>query len=378
VETLTSSELQAYISIDRGEGHIMQHTKDKLSHWLLSSVAFTAILVPLLLVETGSIVKAQGFKSKQLIAQSCRNIEIRPQPRRNIILPKGTLRVTCGYKLQFQGDGNLVLLNKSGKVLWATGTEGRGERLVMQADGNLVIYDSGNKPLWATNTSGNPGSFFAIQGDGNLVIYKANGTPLWGSGTERGQARTTNAGGEWQAASNPQPKPTEQPSPPPNTRSSKRKIDTFVNQFNGTRNIQRYDHLGDPDYQGQCVTLVIRYLQDHYGASRSGMALGHGKDVATGAGNQLSGSFLPISDPSDPIPGSIISFQKGDPYGHVALVVNSRRDGNLLRITILESNGDNQALAGNSLVRLKDITVNASPPYGTNYVGNASWVNPRD
>jgi hypothetical protein len=100
--------------------------------------------------------------------------------------------------LQFQGDGNLVLLNKSGKVLWATGTEGRGERLVMQADGNLVIYDRGNKPLWATNTSGNPGSFFAIQGDGNLVIYKANGTPLWGSGTEGGQARTTNAGGEWQ------------------------------------------------------------------------------------------------------------------------------------------------------------------------------------
>jgi hypothetical protein len=191
----------------------MKDIKDKLSHWLLSSVALPAILVPLLLVETGSIAQAEGFKPKQLIAQSCRNIEIRSQP--GGIIKKGRAYSTCGYKLQFQGDGNLVLLNKSGKVLWATGTEGRGERLVMQADGNLVIYDSSNKPLWATNTDRNPRAFFAIQGDGNLVIYTANGKPLWGSGTERGQARTTNAGGEWQAASNPQPKPTDQPSNPP-------------------------------------------------------------------------------------------------------------------------------------------------------------------
>jgi surface antigen len=207
VETLTSSELQLYISIDRGERHIMQHKKDKLSHWLLSSVGLPAILVPLLLVATGSIVTAQEFKPKQLIAQSCRNIEIRPQPRRNITLPKGTLRVTCGYKLRFQSDGNLVLADKSEKALWATGTEGRGERLVMQADGNLVIYDSGNKPLWATNTSGNPGAFFAIQGDGNLVIYKADGKALWASGTDGGQARTRSAASEWQQASEKTPPP---------------------------------------------------------------------------------------------------------------------------------------------------------------------------
>jgi hypothetical protein len=56
VETLTSSELQAYKSIDRGEEHIMQHKKDKLFNWLLSSVGLPAILVPLLLVATGSIV----------------------------------------------------------------------------------------------------------------------------------------------------------------------------------------------------------------------------------------------------------------------------------------------------------------------------------
>ena len=355
----------------------MQHTKDKLSNWLLSSVALPAVLVPLLLVETGSIVQAQGFKAKQLIAQSCRNIDIRPQPRRNITLPKGTLRVTCGYKLRFQSDGNLVLADKSEKALWATGTEGRGERLVMQADGNLVIYDSANKPLWATNTFGNPGAFFAIQGDGNLVIYKADGKALWASGTDGGQARTRSAASEWQQASQPQPSRPNQPStpPPPNTQASKRKIDAFVNQFNGTRNIQRYDR---SDLGGQCVTLIIRYLQDHYGASKTSLALGHGRDVAAGAANQFPGSFFPLNDPSDPKPGSIISFQGFDPrYGHVALIINSNRDGDFLNITILESNADLRAESGDSKVSTRNIRVNARD-FSSNYGGRAYWVNPRD
>jgi hypothetical protein len=42
----------------------MQHTKDKLSHWLLSSVALPAILLPLLLVETGSIVTQPIFAAE--------------------------------------------------------------------------------------------------------------------------------------------------------------------------------------------------------------------------------------------------------------------------------------------------------------------------
>jgi hypothetical protein len=39
-----------------------------------------------------------------------------------------------------QADGNLVLYNKNGKALWASGTAGSvGDRLEVQSDGNLVV-----------------------------------------------------------------------------------------------------------------------------------------------------------------------------------------------------------------------------------------------
>jgi hypothetical protein len=45
-------------TIDGDEEHITQHTKDKLSHWLLSSVALPAILVPRSILETGLVTIA--------------------------------------------------------------------------------------------------------------------------------------------------------------------------------------------------------------------------------------------------------------------------------------------------------------------------------
>ncbi|WP_309745483.1 MULTISPECIES: peptidoglycan DD-metalloendopeptidase family protein [unclassified Chamaesiphon] len=129
-----------------------------------------------------AIDKAEEFKPRQLIAQSCRNINLRPSNGRSLTLKRGTRGTTCGYTFNFQSDGNLVLY-KSGQALWATGTDRRGEILVMQSDGNLVIY-GGGRALWATNTDGNPGAFLAIQADGNLVIYKSNGQqPIWASNT---------------------------------------------------------------------------------------------------------------------------------------------------------------------------------------------------
>jgi hypothetical protein len=38
-------------------------------------------------------------------------------------------------------------------------------------------------PLWASNTAGWPGSRLEFQGDGNLVIYAAAGQPIWASNT---------------------------------------------------------------------------------------------------------------------------------------------------------------------------------------------------
>ncbi len=319
--------------------------------------------------------KPEEFKPGQLIAQSCRNINVRTNGQSRSFR-KGTSARVCGYKLNFQRDGNLVLINQSGQVLWATGTEGRGETLAMQADGNLVIY-GGGRALWATNTDGNSGAFFAIQSDGNLVIYKSDGQQaLWASGTDGGQFRTRSAANEWGGSQTVASSPSQQPVQQPSQRESQRKVSDFVNFANGQRGIRRYDISGW-DYDGQCVTLIARYLQEHYGASRSSLSLDHGRGTAASVGRQFSNYFLPLSDPSDPIPGSIMSFpQIGGGYGHVALVVNSQRSGDSLNIQILDSNGD--GTGSNSVATLRQLTVNTRSLTAQGYGGNIQWVNPKD
>jgi surface antigen len=163
-----------------------------------------------------------------------------------------------------------------------------------------------------------------------------------------------------------------------NDNSVQAKVNSFISRFQGTTNIQRYDLLGDPRYQGQCVTLIARYLQEYYGANRSLLSLGDGKDTAGVVANQFSQYFFPISNPSDPVTGSIISFPTlAAPFGHVALVISSQRVNNILNITILDSNGDNLAFQGKSVVARRSITVNAinftSPTHGTRIY----WTNPK-
>ncbi|WP_310489035.1 CHAP domain-containing protein [Chamaesiphon sp. VAR_69_metabat_338] len=341
----------------------------QLKHLTVLSVTLPALLVPLLAIGISSIGKAEEFKPKQLIAQSCRNIEIRTNGKSRTF-GRGTSATVCGYKFNFQRDGNLVLTNQSGQVLWATGTEGRGQILSIQADGNFVVYGGGGA-LWATNTSGNYGAFLAIQTDGNLVMYRSDGRQaLWASNTDSGQFRTRNASG-WSGGGQ-SPVQVSQPS----QRESQRKVAAFVGFANGQRGIRRYDISGS-DYDGQCVTLVARYLQEHYGASRSNLSLDHGRGTAASVGRQFSNSFLPLSDPSDPIPGSIISFpQIGGGYGHVALVVSSQRSGENLNIQILDSNGD--GAGSNSVVTLRNLTVNTRSLTAQGYGGSIQWVNPRD
>ena len=52
-------------------------------------------------------------------------------------------------------DGNLVLNDKNGEMVWETKTSNKGEtpyRLVMQSDGNLTIIDRHSKTIWCTST----------------------------------------------------------------------------------------------------------------------------------------------------------------------------------------------------------------------------------
>lgn len=147
-------------------------------------------------------------KNNKLIAQSCRNTEIRPNGNQNRSFGRGNQWSTCNnYKLSFQNDGNLVLYKPGGAPVWATGTEGNAAQFSVQSDGNMVLYNGSGQPIWASNTDGNSGAFLALQTDGNLVVYRSNGQAIWASNTNGGQSRTRNASGEWLAARQPQVNP---------------------------------------------------------------------------------------------------------------------------------------------------------------------------
>lgn len=75
------------------------------------------------------------------------------------------------YRLQFQLEGNLVLLELPSTVLFASGSENLGAtQCLMQVDGNLVIY-AGAAPLWASNTSGNEGATLVLYDSGDLAVF---------------------------------------------------------------------------------------------------------------------------------------------------------------------------------------------------------------
>lgn len=177
----------------------------------------------------------------------------------------------------------------------------------------------------------------------------------------------------WKNSSPPQPQP------PVIERNSRMKVNAFVAQWNGKTGIQRYD-IQASWAKGQCVTLIARYLQDYYGVSRTSLAIDNGGRTAGSVGRQFPNSFLPLSDPSDPIPGAIISFPSlGGGYGHVALVVSSQRSGSNLNIQIVDSNGDNAGV--NSVVRLRNLTVDTRNPNNftaSGYGTSIQWVNPKD
>jgi hypothetical protein len=85
--------------------------------------------------------------------------------------------------MYMQADGNLVLFNEYGDVMWASGTWGYwGAYAVMQDDGNFVIYYYGY-PIWASNTDGHPGARLILNFNGNLLIRDVNNVKLWHTNT---------------------------------------------------------------------------------------------------------------------------------------------------------------------------------------------------
>jgi hypothetical protein len=80
--------------------------------------------------------------------------------------------------LRMQKDGNLVLINDAGKVLFHTGTApNEGAVATMQADGNLTVTKNG-KALFHTGTTGKNVTLH-VQDDENLTLRTPDGKVLW-------------------------------------------------------------------------------------------------------------------------------------------------------------------------------------------------------
>eukprot|EP00252_Welwitschia_mirabilis_P017393 TRINITY_DN3853_c0_g1_i1.p1 TRINITY_DN3853_c0_g1~~TRINITY_DN3853_c0_g1_i1.p1 ORF type:complete len:844 (+),score=129.49 TRINITY_DN3853_c0_g1_i1:124-2655(+) len=59
------------------------------------------------------------------------------------------IRVLANSSLNFQNDGNLVLKDESGRILWETGTGGSGaEFALMQENGNFVLKNGKDIAVW--------------------------------------------------------------------------------------------------------------------------------------------------------------------------------------------------------------------------------------
>lgn len=89
------------------------------------------------------------------------------------------------YRLNQQGDGNLVLVSMPGhKPLWANGMAGKyGTETRMQGDGNVVSVHQ-NVPVWTTHTQNNWGATLHMQDDANVVVRRPGNVPIWATGSQ--------------------------------------------------------------------------------------------------------------------------------------------------------------------------------------------------
>jgi hypothetical protein len=100
------------------------------------------------------------------------------------LYPGQTVR-TSRIALTMESGGDLVLRDRTNKIIWSTRTHKRGVYAEFQTDGNLVLYAGDRKAVWAAGSSGHKKSTMVLQSDYNLVIIDHDGHPVWATGTNR-------------------------------------------------------------------------------------------------------------------------------------------------------------------------------------------------
>ncbi|MEU8896293.1 LysM peptidoglycan-binding domain-containing protein [Nocardia sp. NPDC048505] len=89
------------------------------------------------------------------------------------------------YTLALQPDGNLVLSEPGGNVVWAAQTHGQDvQRAVLQDDGNFVLYKGDGSAAWSTETNGKSVDRLTVQADRNVVLYGGDGGAVWATDTK--------------------------------------------------------------------------------------------------------------------------------------------------------------------------------------------------
>jgi RHS repeat-associated protein len=84
------------------------------------------------------------------------------------------------YRLQYQGDGNLVVVRLADdSCAWSSQTNGASVWVtVMQGDGNLVVYDADGVPVWNSGTAGYDGARLEIAND-TMAVVGPDETTRW-------------------------------------------------------------------------------------------------------------------------------------------------------------------------------------------------------
>ena len=89
------------------------------------------------------------------------------------------------FNVHFNGDGDLVLDDQNGNVVWSADVSG-GFRCYMQQDGNLIIRSSEMAAIWTSHTSGNEDAHLIVDDGGRLSVVLGN-SPVWMAGLPRGE-----------------------------------------------------------------------------------------------------------------------------------------------------------------------------------------------
>ncbi|GGK49427.1 LysM peptidoglycan-binding domain-containing protein [Nocardia camponoti] len=88
------------------------------------------------------------------------------------------------YTLALQPDGNLVLTEPDGNVVWAAQTHGQNvQRAALQIDGDFVIYRGDGTQAWSTDTAGKNVERLVVQPDRNVVLYGTDDSVAWATAT---------------------------------------------------------------------------------------------------------------------------------------------------------------------------------------------------